>query len=87
GQKALPPPPPKIKIEKGKILVDGINILNFPDALPEPEKETLGKYLSEVYAIRAAGNEPLIVEAYDEREARALKNRIAALLKEIRSSR
>jgi hypothetical protein len=88
GQKALPPPAqPKIKVEKGKILIDGINILNFPDTLPEPEKETLGKYLSEVYSIRAAGNEPLIVEAYDEREARTLKNRIAAMLKEIRASR
>jgi hypothetical protein len=87
GRKALPLPQPKIKIEKGKILVDGINILNFPDTLPETEKETLGKYLSEVYAIRAAGNEPLIVEAYDEREARTLKNRIAVLLKEIRVGR
>jgi hypothetical protein len=87
GQKALPSPQPKIKIEKGKILVDGVNILNFPDTLPDPEKEALEKYLSEVYAIRAAGNEPLVVEAYDEREARTLKNRIAALLKEIRASR
>jgi hypothetical protein len=87
GYKVLPSPQPKIKVEKGKILVDGINILNFPDTLPEPEKKTLGKYLSEVYAIRAAGNEPLIVEAYDEREARTLKNRIAALLKEMRASR
>jgi hypothetical protein len=33
------------------------------------------------------GNEPLVVEVYDEREARTLKNRIAALLKEIRASR
>jgi hypothetical protein len=87
GRKALPPPQARIKIEKGKILVDGINILNFSDMLPKPEKEMLGKYLSEVYTIRAAGNEPLIVEAYDEREARTLKNRIAALLKEIRASR
>jgi hypothetical protein len=87
GQKALLPPQPKIRVEKGKILVDGINILNFPDTLPKLEKETLGKYLSEVYAIRAAGNEPLVVETYDEREARTLRNRIAALLKEIRASR
>jgi hypothetical protein len=87
GQKALPPPHPRIKVEKGKILVDGINILNFPDTLPEPEKETLGKYLAEVYAIRAAGNEPLVVEAYDEREARTLKTRITAMLKEIRAKR
>jgi hypothetical protein len=87
GRKILPPPPPKIKIEKGKILVNGINILNFSDTLQETEKEALGKYLSEVYTIRAAGNEPLIVEAYDEREVRTLKNRIAALLKEIRASR
>jgi hypothetical protein len=88
GQKALPPPAqPKIKVEKGKILVDGINILNFPDTLPEPEKETLGKYLSEVYAIRATGNAPLVVETYDENEARVLKKRIDSLLKEIRSKR
>jgi hypothetical protein len=78
---------PKIKIEEGRILVNGINILNFPDTLSDPEKETLGKYLSEVYAIRAAGNEPLVVEVYDEREARTLKKRIAALLKEIRADR
>jgi hypothetical protein len=87
AQQVLPPPQPKIKLEKGKILVDGINILNIPDTLPDMEKETLVKYLSEVYSIRAAGNEPLIIEAYDDREARTLKNRIAALLKEIRSSR
>ncbi|MDR2150150.1 MAG: hypothetical protein LBO67_04915 [Spirochaetaceae bacterium] len=87
GQKVLPPPQPKIKLEKGKILIDGINILNFPDTLPEPEKERLGKYLSEVYAIRAAGNEPLIVETYDEHEAKTLKNRIASLLKRIRANR
>jgi hypothetical protein len=87
GRKALPLRQPKIKVERGKITIDGINILNFPDELPEPERETLGKYLTEVYAIRAVGNEPLVVEAYDEREARTLKNRIAALLKEIRSSR
>jgi hypothetical protein len=30
---------------------------------------------------------PVVVEAYDEREAHALRNRIAALLKEIRASR
>jgi hypothetical protein len=87
GRKSLPPPQPKIKVERGKILVDGVNILNFPDTLPEPERETLGKYLAEVYTIRAAGNEPLVVETYGEREARTLKNRIAALLKEMRDSR
>jgi hypothetical protein len=87
GQKILPPPQPKIKVGNGKILVDGINILNFPDTLPEPERETLGKYLSEIYLIRVAGNEPLVIETYDEREARTLKNRIATLLKEIRASR
>jgi hypothetical protein len=87
GQKALPSPQPKIKVEKGKILVDGINILNFSETLPEPEKETLGKYLSEVYSIRAAGNEPLVIETYDDREARTLKNRIMAMLKEIRANR
>jgi len=80
-------PAPKIKVEGGKILVNGRNILNFPDSLPDTEREAIGKYLADVYAIRAAGNEPLVVEAYDASEARVLKNRIDKLLKEIRSSR
>jgi hypothetical protein len=87
GKEILPSPQPKIKIEKEKILVGGINILNFPDTLPEPEKETLGKYLTEVYAIHAAGNKPLIIETYDEHEAKVLKNKISALLREIRAGR
>jgi hypothetical protein len=87
GKKALLPPLPKIKVEKGKILVDGINILNIPDTLPEDEKDTLEKYLSEVYAIRANGNEPLVIETYDEKEARLLKNRVLNLLKEIRAKK
>jgi hypothetical protein len=78
---------PKIKIEKGRILINGKNILNFPKDMPEREKETLGGYLSEVYAIRAAGNAPLVVETYDENEARVLKKRIDTLLKEIRSEK
>jgi hypothetical protein len=84
-----PPPqrPAKIKIEEGRILVNGRDILNFPKDMPEKEKKLLGKYLSEVYAIRAAGNAPLVVETYDENEARVLKNRIHTLLREIRSQR
>jgi len=85
GKRLPPPKPPKIKIEKGKIFIDGINILNFPDTLPEDEKESLQYYLSEVYAIRANGNEPLVIETYDEKEARILKNRVMSLLKEIRA--
>jgi hypothetical protein len=78
---------PKIKIEEGRILVNGKNILNFPKDMPDKEKETLGGYLAEVYAIRAAGNAPLVVETYDDNEARVLKKRIDALLKEIRSKK
>jgi hypothetical protein len=78
---------PKIKIEESRILVNGKNILNFSKDIPVREKEVLGGYLSEIYAIRAAGNTPLIVETYDEREARALKKGIEGLLKKIRSRR
>jgi hypothetical protein len=55
--------------------------------MPEKEQETLGEYLAEVYAIRAAGNAPLVVETYDENEARVLKKRIDTMLKEIRSKK
>jgi hypothetical protein len=78
---------PKIKIEEGRILINGKNILNFPKGIPEKEKEVLGGYLAEVYAIRAAGNTPLVVETYDESEARVLKKRIDTILKEIRSKK
>jgi hypothetical protein len=78
---------PKIRLEEGRILVNGKNILNFPKDMPKKEKEALGGYLSEVYAIRAAGNAPLVVETYDENEARVLKKRIDTFLKEIRSKK
>jgi hypothetical protein len=74
GKRALPVPPPKIKIEEGKILIDGKNILNFPAGIPETEKADIGKYLAEVYTIRAAGNEPFILETYDSGERRAIEN-------------
>jgi hypothetical protein len=77
----------KIKVEEGRILVNGKNVLNFPKDMPEREKEALGEYLAEVYTIRAAGNSPLVVETYDESEARVLRKRIDAFLKEIRSKR
>jgi hypothetical protein len=79
--------PPKISIGENKILINGKNILNFPKGIPAKEKEALGGYLSEIYTIRAAGNTPLIVETYDERESRALKKGIGTLLKKIRSNR
>jgi hypothetical protein len=78
---------PKITITEGRILIDGKNILNFPEDMPEKEKEALREYLGEVYTIRAAGNAPLVVETYDENEARVLKKRIDAFLKEIRSKK
>jgi hypothetical protein len=40
----LPPQrPAKIKIEEGRILVNGRDILNFPKDMPEKEKKLLGK--------------------------------------------
>jgi hypothetical protein len=78
---------PKIKVEEGRILVNGKNILNFPEDMPEKEKKALSEYLAEVYVIRSAGNAPLVVETYDDSEARVLKKRIGAFLKEIRSKK
>jgi hypothetical protein len=78
---------PKIKIEEGRILINGKNILNFPEDMPEKEKESLGEYLAEVYAIRVAGNAPLVIETYDDSEARVLKKRIDMLLREMRSKK
>jgi len=73
---AIAPPEPRIsiKIEGGKILVDGQNILNIPDAVPEKVKEDVARYLAETFRIRASGNEPFIVETYGRGEQRAIDN-------------
>jgi CRISPR/Cas system-associated endoribonuclease Cas2 len=71
---ALPPPEPKIKIkiDGGKILIDGKNILNIPATVPEKIKESVTRDLTETFRIRASGNEPFIVETYDKGEQRAI---------------
>jgi hypothetical protein len=62
----------KIKIDGGRILIDGKNILNMPDDVPEKVKECVARDLSETFRIRAVGNEPFIVETYDQGEQRAI---------------
>ncbi|MDR3130293.1 MAG: hypothetical protein LBU18_01970 [Treponema sp.] len=59
-QAALPPQEPKIKIkiDGGKILINGQNILNIPDTVPEKIKQNVTKDLVETFRIRVSGNEP-----------------------------
>lgn len=76
-------PLPKIKIINGKITIAG---KKYED-LPEKIKQIVEHDFSDVYAIRLAGNEPVITPVYDEREARALKKGIDSFLKSMRSSR
>jgi hypothetical protein len=83
GRLSLSPPMPKMKIKEGKIIVDG---KKFED-LPVPVQKTIGQDFISLYSIRAAGNAPIIVEAYDGREARTLRNRIDKLIKELRTGR
>jgi hypothetical protein len=83
GRPVLPPLVPKMTIKEGKILVDGKDF----DTLPDGIKKTVEQDFTSVYTIRAAGNAPVIVEAYDNREARTLRNRIDKLLKELRVNR
>jgi hypothetical protein len=74
---------PKMKINEGKIIVDG---KKFED-LPVPIQKTIEQDFTSLYSIRAAGNAPVIVEAYDERETRMLRSRIDKLLKGLRAGR
>jgi hypothetical protein len=82
---ALPAPEPKIsiKIEGGKILIDGQNILNMPASIPEKVKESVIHDLAETFRIRASGNEPYIVDTYGRGEQRA----IDTFLKKYRAKR
>jgi hypothetical protein len=83
GVQTVLPPAPKIKIKEGRIFVDGKDF----DDLPSVVKKTVEQDFSEIYSIRSAGNEPVITQVYDEREARFLKKRIEGFVKEMRSKR
>ena len=63
----------EIKITSQKIMIDGINILNFDPELDIHVKEELGGYLKQIYKIRATGNVPHIINVYDDDEARAVE--------------
>ncbi len=65
---------PKVRVTATKITVDGKNILNLSEDLPEKERRNLAEYLGAVYSIRATGNEPFIVDTYDKGEQRAILN-------------
>lgn len=83
GKKALPPPMPKVTIKNGRIAVDGRKYEDLPDVL----KKTIERDFTGIYAIRAAGNEPVVIPAYDIQEARALRKGVDALLKQMRKKR
>ncbi|MDR2815757.1 MAG: hypothetical protein LBB62_03540 [Proteiniphilum sp.] len=79
NKKALSPPIPKVKIKNGKIVVDGKKYEDLPDVL----KKTIEQDLTAIYAIRAEGNEPYIVDTYGRGEQRA----IDAFLKKYRAKK
>jgi hypothetical protein len=82
---AFPPPESRvtIKIDGGKIFIDGQNILNIPDAVPAKVKESVARDLAETFRIRASGNDPYIVDTYGKGEQRA----IDSFLKKLRSQK
>jgi hypothetical protein len=82
-KKALAPPMPKVSIKNGKIVVDGKKYEDLPDVL----KKTIEQDITDIYAIRAEGNEAVVTPAYDQREARALRKAIDTLLKQMRKKR
>jgi hypothetical protein len=72
----LPPPDTRVdaKIENGRLLINGQNILNFPDELPEAIQKQVSSDLIKTFSIREAGNEPFIVETYGTGEQTAIAN-------------
>jgi hypothetical protein len=74
---ALPSPKEprtEVVLRDGGILIDGQNILNIPETVPETVRQTVARDLAETWRIRAAGNEPFIVETYDAGEQRAIRS-------------
>ncbi len=65
---------PKIHVDKTRITVDGIAILNFDPQLPETERSYLTGIIGAAYKIRKTGNMPFLVDTYDAGEQRAIMN-------------
>jgi hypothetical protein len=82
-KRSLPPPMPKVKIKNGRIVVEGKKYEDLPDIL----KKTIEQDITDIYTIRADGNEPVVTSVYDQREARILRKSIDTLLKQIRKKR
>lgn len=80
GQQA---PEPSVEITPKQIRVDGKNILRLDPDLAERTRDDLSQYLRQIYRIRAAGNTPVVLEVYDDGEARAVEN----YLKRLRAKR
>jgi hypothetical protein len=82
-KKDLPPPMPKVTIKNGLIVIDGKKYEDLPDVL----KKTIEQDFTDIYMIRAEGNEPVVTPVYDQQEARALRKSIDTLLKQMRKKR
>jgi hypothetical protein len=65
------------------ILIDGLPVLLWSDALPDPDRKWLGNILEKSYQARAGGNLAHVVAVYDDGEARAVDN----FLKKLRASK
>lgn len=65
---------PKILVDKMRIMVDGVSVLNFAPELPLDERTFLTGILGAAYKIRKTGNLPFILDTYDAGEQRAVMN-------------
>ena len=64
---------PEIKITEKQVYVDGKGILRFVTGLDERIKAEIAGYLKKLYAVRAKGNTPYVIDVYDENEVRAVE--------------
>jgi hypothetical protein len=62
------------KIENGRLLINGQNILNFPDDMPEAIQKQVSDDLIKTFSIRESGNDPFIVETYGTGDQIAIAN-------------
>jgi len=62
------------EVKGNKLLIDGKNILNFPQGLPATVKDLIKADLQKTFSIRESGNQPYIVSTYGRGEQTAIDN-------------
>ena len=73
----------EFRVSGGRIQVNGVQVAELSPDIDSGTRKELSRYFKKVFDIKSRGNTPLVVDVYDEKEARAIDR----LIKKYRQSK